>query len=189
MRRIISSAPMVAYRRPKNLKDLLVRATLEPSQQSYEGTCQCGRLHCKTCTHIEMGIRFSSAVTGEDFWARATANCKTSNIIHLIECQKCDKQYVGETKNPLHLRLNSHRSDYNRRLADKTSGKALNELGHTFSDLTIVRSPNVWLIKATHGHHGHVWLIKATHSYRTNGHGQCYPQEKLGVSGSIHSNH
>ena len=118
MKRIVSSVPLVAYRCPKNLKDLLVRATLKPPQQSYKGTRQCGRPRCKTCTHVKMGVRFSSAANGETFRAWATANCKTSNIIYLIECQKCGKQYVGKTENPLHLRLNGHRSDYHRRLSN-----------------------------------------------------------------------
>ena len=30
----------------------------------------------------------------------ATENCKTSDVVYLIECRKCTKQYVGETDNP-----------------------------------------------------------------------------------------
>ena len=48
------------------------------------------------------------------------------------------KQYVGETKNPLHLRLNGHRSDYYRKLCDKPVGIHFNIPGHTFGDLTIM---------------------------------------------------
>ena len=138
MRQIISSAPMVAYGRHKNLKDLLVRATLKSPQQFHEGTRQCGRPHCKTCAHIKVGVSFSSAAADNDFRVSATANCKMSNLIYLIECQKCGKQYVGETENPLHLTLNGHRSDCNRRLPNKPVGKHLNEPGHTFGDLTTV---------------------------------------------------
>ena len=139
MKRLVSSPPLVTYRRPKNLKDLLVRATLKPPRQIYEGTHQCSRRPCcKTCTHIKTGIRFSSASTGEIFWAQATADCKTRNLIYLIESQKCNKQYVGETKNPLHLRLNGHRSDYYRRLPDKLVEMHFNGPGHTFDDLTIM---------------------------------------------------
>ena len=101
MKRMISSAPLVAYRRPRNLKDLLVRATLrKPLQPSHEGTRQCGRPRCKTCAHIRMGVRFSSAVTDEDFRARATADCKTSNVVYLIACQKCGKQCWGNGEPP-----------------------------------------------------------------------------------------
>ena len=58
--------------------------------------------------------------------------------IYLIEGQKCGKQYVGEMENHLHLRLKSHKLDYNHRLTDKPVGKDFTELGHIFSDLTIM---------------------------------------------------
>ena len=39
-KRITPSPFLVAYKRPKNLKDLLLRATLKPPQQTYEGSRQ-----------------------------------------------------------------------------------------------------------------------------------------------------
>ena len=138
MKKAIPSPPLVANRRPKNLKDLLVRATMKPPQRIYEGSNRCGRPRCKTCIHIKTGINFNSAVTGEKFRARVTANCKTSNIVYLIECRKCKKQYVGETENPLHLRVNGHRSDYHRRLSDKPVAEHFHSTGHSFDDMTIM---------------------------------------------------
>ena len=41
------------------------------------------------------------------------ANCKTENIIYLLECAICALQYIGETKQQLSKRLNGHRSDAN----------------------------------------------------------------------------
>jgi len=37
-------------------------------------------------------------------------NCSSSNIIYLITCTKCHKQYVGETSRKLKDRLNDHKS-------------------------------------------------------------------------------
>ena len=37
--------------------------------------------------------------------------CKLTHIIYLITCIKCSLQYVGETKQALHARMNAHRSD------------------------------------------------------------------------------
>ena len=87
-----------------------------------------------TCEHIKMGV----GSTDKSFRAGATADCKTSIVVFLIECQKCGKKYFKEMENPLHLRLNGHRSDYSSRLTDKPVGKHFNELGHKFSDLTIM---------------------------------------------------
>jgi hypothetical protein len=43
----------------------------------------------------------------------SNANCKTENIIYLLECAIYGLQYVGETKQQLSKRLNGHRSDAN----------------------------------------------------------------------------
>ena len=35
-----------------------------------------------------------------------------ANVVYLISCGKCGKQYVGETKGPLNIRMNGHRDDW-----------------------------------------------------------------------------
>ena len=57
---------------------------------------------------------------------------------YLIECQKCGKQYVEETENPLHLRLNSHESHDYQKHPDKPVGIHFNTLGYTFGDIMIM---------------------------------------------------
>ena len=37
----------------------------------------------------------------------------------MIKCKKCGLQYVGETKNTLHIRMNGHHSDIKSRKTDK----------------------------------------------------------------------
>ena len=138
MKKAVPNPPLVANRRPKNLNDLLVRATMKPPQQLHEGNSPCGRPRCKSCAHIRAGVTFESARTGEKFRARVTANCRTKNIVYLIECRKCRKQYIGETENPLHLRMNGHRSDYYRKLSDKPVAEHFNTTGHSFEDLTVM---------------------------------------------------
>ena len=88
-------------------------------------------------TYKKRYINFSSAVTGDKFRDRVTANCKTSNIVYLIGCQKSTKEYVGETENPLHLRINGHRSDYYPQLSDKSVVEHFNTIGHSFDDMTL----------------------------------------------------
>ena len=67
-----------------------------------------------------------------------TATCKSANIVYLIECLKCKKQYVGETENALHLRMNGRRSDYYRKLADKPVAAHFNEPCHSFEILLVM---------------------------------------------------
>ena len=99
MKKAVPNPPLVANRRPKNPKDiLLVRATMKPHQQLHKGSNPCGRPLCKSFAHIRAIMTFESARTGERFRALITANCRTKNIMYLIECSKCRKQCIGETE-------------------------------------------------------------------------------------------
>jgi hypothetical protein len=57
--------------------------------------------------------KFSSTHTGEKIIIYCNANCKTENIIYLLEYVICGLQYIGETKQQLSKRFNGHRSDGN----------------------------------------------------------------------------
>ena len=104
--------PLVAYRRLPNIRTLLVRARFAQKQQlSYKENSRCQQVRCKTCRHIQPLKTFKSSVTGNTYPIKATANCKTANVVYVIECRKCKKQYVGETENALHIQMNGHRSD------------------------------------------------------------------------------
>ena len=47
------------------------------------------------------------------------------------------KQYVGETENALHVRMNGHCSDTNHRRLEKPDAKHFNSMGHSLEDLSI----------------------------------------------------
>ena len=96
------------------------------------------RPRCNTCAQMKTCTSFISSGTNERFRANVDATCKTSNVVYLIECARCRKQFVGETENPLHIRMNDHRSDYYRKLLDKSIADHFNTIGHTFEDLTII---------------------------------------------------
>jgi uncharacterized ferredoxin-like protein len=57
-----------------------------------------------TCKNIQCTQKFSSTHTGEKFIIYCNANCKTENIIYLLECAICGLQYIGETKQQLSKR-------------------------------------------------------------------------------------
>ena len=65
------------------------------------------------------------------------ANCKTANVVYVIECTKCKKQYVGETENALHIRMNGHRSDIEHRRLEKPVANHFNSEGHSLKNLSI----------------------------------------------------
>ena len=134
----IPKPPLVAYRRPPNLRNLLVRATYGQLKETYRGNSRCNQPRCKTCAHMKLGTTFCSKTTGEEFRVKATADCRTSNVIYLIECKKCSVQYVGETENALRVRLTGHRSDIKHHRTEKPVARHFNLSDHSIDDLSIM---------------------------------------------------
>ena len=79
----VRNPPLVAYRRPPNLRTLLVRAQFAQKQQlSYKGNSRCQQVRCKTCRHIQPIKTFKSSVTGKTYPIEATANCGLRDRVH-----------------------------------------------------------------------------------------------------------
>ena len=96
--KIFIEPPVLAFSKPKTLKNILVRAYISP-RSAYNGQCQkCDSRRCMTCKSIQYTPKVSSTHAGEEFIIYCNANCKTENIIYLLECAIGGLQYVGETK-------------------------------------------------------------------------------------------
>ena len=103
----------VVYRRPNNLRKLLVRAELKRPQPTVKtrGNRKCGGRGCKTCATLLEINSIVSTTTGIEHAISVSATCKSSHVVYVIQCSRCKLQYVGETEQALHERMNSHRSD------------------------------------------------------------------------------
>ena len=77
--------PIVVYRRPPNLRSLLVRAALRKSSETYRRNSWCGQPWCKMCAHIKTGFTFHTFTTNMEFRVKATSNCRTKNVVYLVE--------------------------------------------------------------------------------------------------------
>ena len=106
---------------PRNLRYLLVRASLTAINQQPPGNHPCGAAGCKTCPILMATGEFTSHTTGQAFKINFAASCKPSSIIYLITSRRCGQQYVGETGQPLHLRINGHRYNITHRKAEESS--------------------------------------------------------------------
>ncbi len=124
---------MITFRRPRNLKDILVRSDYVRKPKSRPGMSTCPK-HCSSCPRIKTGTEFTSKATGETHKIQGSHNCRSSYIIYLIECSKCQCQYVGQTSNTLHSRLTSHVSDI-RKKKYTSVGTHFNSPGHTIQHL------------------------------------------------------
>ena len=105
---------VVGYRRPLNLKDLLVRARVpqieEPKRK--RPCCincnKCSNTKCKFCPLLDKSGRIKSTFTGREYKSKKNVTCRSSNIIYCITCTRCQKQYVGQTGNTLRERFGAH---------------------------------------------------------------------------------
>ncbi|KAJ8036166.1 hypothetical protein HOLleu_20053 [Holothuria leucospilota] len=114
LKSIFPAPPVVAFSRPPNLRDILVRAkfqdktSVEANNENF-GCSPCPS-NCKTCALIDSTKYFQSYQTARTFQIRQSINCLSKNVIYLIYCNLCGTQYVGESKNSLRMRMTQHRS-------------------------------------------------------------------------------
>ena len=89
LKQAISYCPIIAFRHPKSLRDLLVSAELKTSEHSPPGNQRCGSSRCKTCLILQTTAEFTSHSTGQQYQLKMTASCKTMNVVYMIQCKKC----------------------------------------------------------------------------------------------------
>ena len=68
-------------------------------------------LAIKQCTYCPLLNRSGSItchVTGKKYCTKKNITCRSSNLVYLITCRTCDKQYVGQTKNSILTRFQGH---------------------------------------------------------------------------------
>ena len=95
--KLFPEPPVVAFRRPKRNKDTLVRAAVSRSSSTV-GQCKpCGDKRCKCCLQLQHAQVFHSKTTGTEYNIFCNVNCKTPNVVFLLDCHVCGSQYVGES--------------------------------------------------------------------------------------------
>ena len=105
---------VVGYRRPKNMRDFLVRARLPtvptPETQPIAKRTRekCENPSCRYCSRINTTGKIRAAWDKKTHTVMRNVNCHSNNLIYCITCKTCHKQYVGQTKNSLRQRFVSH---------------------------------------------------------------------------------
>ena len=105
----LPSHPLISYRRCNNLRENLVRAKHRRPPPKTPGAFRCNRSKCKTCSFITEGTTsYTFFSTNEQRRIRHHNSCSSSNFIYMIQCNKCNMQYIGETKRQLSDRFAEH---------------------------------------------------------------------------------
>ena len=149
LKKLLPEPPVMAYRRPKSLRDILVRATIKKDSPENPGggytPCRRVTSNCMCCKAANTSSTFQSSVTKQKYKIYCKTSCKTSNCIYLLTCGTCNIQYVGQTQTPFNERLNKHRScDTTNKNVPVT--RHLRSTGHAFSNIKfqIIEQNSAW---------------------------------------------
>ena len=110
--------PNIAFRKNRNLRQILCKHKLFNNKivkkETKIGKCRpcLSRRDNLCCKQMECTTFFTNRKTGKRYNILHNLNCKSSNVIYLIECTLCDyKPYVGKSEPPSNIRTNNHRAD------------------------------------------------------------------------------
>ena len=132
-------------------RDLLVTAKLpfnSTNPQLPSGSFRCGK-NCATCPYICHGLTtYTFFSTGETRPIKSNLTWETKNLIYMIQCNRCNLQYIGETKRRLKDRFNEHR-----RTIDNPNNKSkpttaaehfLSSPNHTANDMLLIPTEKIF---------------------------------------------
>ncbi len=96
--RCFSAPPRIVYKRPPNLRNMLVRAHLPSLTQPHflqtvtHGNYKCG--NCSQCNFTHKTSTFHHPRTGKSYNIKVIITCNSINIIYMLRCP-CGLAYVG----------------------------------------------------------------------------------------------
>ena len=114
-------------------KNEVTAASLPQLKEKGRLVKKCGNPRCTTCQHLQCQTAFTSTKTKTTYPIRHYLSCKSKNVIYLLTCTKCRKQYVGMT---LNVRMNHHRTSiFNKQ--NTYLHKHFNLPDHSIQNLTV----------------------------------------------------
>ncbi|XP_065454583.1 uncharacterized protein LOC135984072 [Chrysemys picta bellii] len=134
---ILGDRPVLAYRQPPNLKQILTSNHTSLNKNTDPGTYPCNKARCQLCPHIYS----SDIIIGPNHIShtiRGSFTCTSINVIYAIMCQQCPSaMYIGQTGQSLRKRINGHKSDIRNHNTQKPVGEHFNLSGHSMTDLRV----------------------------------------------------
>ena len=126
IKQTFAEKPFIGYRKNKNLRSILGQTTIinnkvkRNNNETRQGKfSQClSSINNLCCKQVISTSKFISTITKKWYDIYHNTNCKSRFIIYLMECRKCNIQYVGKTTTPFNVRLNNHRTDAKRPTTD-----------------------------------------------------------------------
>ena len=102
----------------RSIKNKTVATLDSTSNQTFGCVCMedggskpCYKFRCVVCNFVETTDMYYSKSLKTFYPINAAMDCRSKNVIYLIECNSCSMQYIGETKRTFAIRANQHRRD------------------------------------------------------------------------------
>ena len=141
---VFPHCPLVAYKRPPNLKELLIRAKLPPISRSLrparivKGCKPCNK-PCAACPYVTHTKTIKSSVTGVIVHINAPVDCSTTWVIYIVTCLKrgCKMQYVGKTEREFRTRVKEHVRYIETGNVSQATGQHFCQRSHNITDFSI----------------------------------------------------
>ena len=111
-RKVFLEVLIVGFKRGESLKDLLIREKVTVEKETDGKSWGCQGKSCEVCTFLEEKDTFTNKEGSDTYKTRETLHleCNSENVIYLITCKKCKKQYVGSFITRFRIRFNNYRS-------------------------------------------------------------------------------
>lgn len=109
-KRLASYKIITAYRRAKNLTDMMIRNDITSTKKKQIGSQKCGK-KCATCRFLVPTKEAQSKDSSFKYKINQYLDCNSASVIYLIWCNLCNIQYIGQTSMSLKERMYGHRND------------------------------------------------------------------------------
>ena len=134
------------FRRPKNIRDLLVRAKLTQSDSNGRDNNisrkkkkkKCTRLNCSYCKCIDKSGKIICPFNKRSYISRFNVSCISDNLVYALYCKVCHKIYVGQTKREIRARIGEHFTSIRKHKKHLVVGRHYNSPGHSGTNNVIV---------------------------------------------------
>ena len=158
--------PMICFKRPPNIKDILCRAKLPPKRShnvrvQKPGYRRCKKGSCRLCPYSKLNpgeVRESISIahSGTVIPIKSVIDCQDSNLLYQIECDVDGLCYLGETSKTAEVRTVGHLNTILLACHSSTKtpvGSHFRSSGHSHVNLKItpfekIRSRNPFIRKA-----------------------------------------
>ena len=142
LREVFPQPPLTAFKRPKNLRDLLINAkiptlTKQRPERKIKGMKKCNNL-CSACPFVDE--RKIIHESNFNWTISKKVDCNTSNVIYMIICTKagCNMRYIGETERELRKRFSDHKGYIENKHLNTVTGFHFNSVGHSLDNVKIL---------------------------------------------------